>query len=203
MRLTTEQKIKIIESFSSNHTARETAEIMQIQPNTAVNYYEKIRKAIHEVLCVEAQEYLGENIVVRLLDDKNLAAVYSRQQIAVMDILFVVLYTNRHYYTVMVTDKMKELYRMDTRGSYRPSLYVYESSRKEKANVSIHRWKLLHMKVKDHDPNQFWKYVEEIMCRYNSVRRCNLDLFLKECEFKFRYRDEKLRVKFLRDWLSV
>lgn len=203
MRLTNEQKITIIESFSSNLTARETAQNMGIQANTAVSYYEKLRAAIHGVLLAEAEDYLGENIVVRLLDDKALKAVCSRQQVAVMDILFVVLYVERHYYTVMVTEKMKNSFRMDARGCYRPSLYVYESSLKEKSNVSVHRWKLIPMERKKHDPMQFWKTLEEIMGRYNSVKRENLDFFLKECEFKHRYPDKKLRVKFLREWLSI
>jgi hypothetical protein len=115
----------------------------------------------------------------------------------------VALYEDGHYYTIMVTDKMKELYRMDPTGSYRPSFYVYESSLKEKANVSVHRWKMTLMKVKNHDPMDFWKEVETTMGRYNSVKRENLGLFLKECEFKYRYRKMNIRMKILREWLAI
>ena len=73
-----------------------------------------------------------------------------------------------------------------------PRLPVYNNEEDTKTFENYLKWHKIHSKNAYSTPlNIFWKYLEENLKKYKGVDDENFFYYLKECEFKFNYLQNK------------
>ncbi|OSI13648.1 IS1595 family transposase [Neisseria dumasiana] len=203
---------KLLEYFVLEVTARSAADILGIQPNTAILFYRKIRLVISHHLALEADQVFEGTIE---LDESYFGGKRKGKRgrgAAGKVAVFGILKRGGKVYTVVVNNARKEsLFPVITRKII-PDSVVYTDclSSYDVLDVSgFHHHRINHSKKFADRHNHingienFWNQAKRVLRKYNGIDRKSFPLFLKECEFRFNFGTPKQQLKTLRLWCGV
>ncbi|OSI35055.1 insertion element IS1016 transposase [Neisseria zoodegmatis] len=203
---------KLLEYFVLEVTARSAADILGIQPNTAILFYRKIRLVISHHLALEADQVFEGTIE---LDESYFGGKRKGKRgrgAAGKVVVFGILKRGGKVYTVVVNNARKEsLFPVITR-KITPDSVVYTDclSSYDVLDVSgFHHHRINHSKKFADRHNHingienFWNQAKRVLRKYNGIDRKSFPLFLKECEFRFNFGTPKQQLKTLRLWCGV
>ena len=203
---------KLLKFFVLQVTARSAADILDIQPNTAILYYRTIRMVISHHLARVANEIF--DCVVEL--DESYFGRHrkgrSGRGAAGKVVVFGILKRNGRVYTVVVDNAKSETLLPVIKKKIMPDSIVYTDnlSSYDKLDVSgfIHH-RINHSKAFADRQNHingienFWNQAKRVLRKYNGIDRKSFPLFLKECEFRFNFGTPSRQLKILRDWCGI
>ncbi len=165
----------IIEFFCNNINANQCAKILNINYRTVQNRYMLFRKLI--------TNYLEKSYYSMPTNNSSYEEYYyftnnqkkKKKKSLYNAINIIGFYSNKKIFTLLM-----------------PKLPVYNSQEEAKTLENYLKWHKLHSKNAYLTPlNIFWKYLEENLKKYKGVDNKNFFYYLKECEFKFNYLQNK------------
>ena len=194
-------------------TARSAADILGIQPNSAILFYHKIRMVISHHLALVADEVFEGSVEL----DESYFGGWRKDRhgrgAAGKVVVFGILKRNGRVYTVVVVDNAKSDTLMPViKQKIMPDSIVYTDSLSsyDKLDVSgfIH-YRINHSKAFADRQNHingienFGNQAKRVLRKYNGIDRKSFPLFLKECEFRFNFGTLSQQLKILRDWCGI
>ena len=204
---------KLLEFFVLQVTARSAADILDIQPNSAILFYRKIRMVISYHLALATDEVFEGSVE---LDESYFVGRRKGRRgrgAAGKVVVFGILKRNGRVYTVVVVDNAKSDTLMPViKQKIMPDSIVYTDSLSsyDKLDVSgfIH-YRINHSKAFADRQNHingienFGNQAKRFLRKYNGIDRKSFPLFLKECEFRFNFGTPSQQLKILRDWCGI
>jgi transposase len=206
-RLSLEKQEKLLEHFVAGTTARAAAEIVGVQANTSIKFYQRLRQLIAAKLGsyelsgeVEADEsYFGG---VR----KGLRGRGATGKVPV----FGLLKRGGKVYTAIIPDAKASTLIPIIREKVLPDSIVYTDSFRayDVLDVSeFHHRRVNHSKnfvsKKGHHINgieNFWNQAKRHLRRFNGIPKDSFFWFLKECEWRFNGGNHKALLLQLKSW---
>ena len=184
---------KLLQFFVLEVTTRSAADILGIQPNSAILFYRKIRMVISHHLALAADEVFDGSVE---LDESYFGGRRKGRRgrgSAGKVVVFGILKRNGRVYTVVVDNaKSDTLMPVVIKKKIMPDSIVYTDSLSgyDKLDVSsfIHH-RINHSKEFADRQNHingignFWNQAKRVLRKYNGINRKFFSLFLKECEF--------------------
>ena len=193
-------------------TARSAVDILDMQPNSAILFYRKIRTVINYHLALAAAEVFEGSIE---LDESYLGGRRKGRRsrgAAGKVVVFGILKRNGRVYTVVVDNAKSDTLMPVIKQKIMPDSIVYTDSLSsyDKLDVSgfIH-YRINHSKEFADRQNHingienFWNQAKRVLRKYNGIDRKSFPLFLKECEFRFNFGTPSQQLKILRDWCGI
>ena len=187
---------ELLRFFVLEVTARSAADILGIQPNTAILFYRKIRTVISHHLARVANEIF--DCVVEL--DESYFGRHrkgrSGRGAAGKVVVFGILKGNGRAYTVVVDNAKSESLLPIIKKNIMPDSIVYTDnlSSYDKLDASgFSHYRINHSKAFADRQNHingienFWNQAKRVLRKYNGIDRKSFPLFLKECEFRFNF----------------
>ena len=203
---------KLLEYFVLEVTARSAADILGIQPNTAILFYRKIRLIISHHLALEADQVFEGSVE---LDESYFGGKRKGKRgrgAAGKVVVFGILKRGGKVYTVVVDNAKREsLFPVITK-KILPDSVVYTDSLSSYDVLDVsgfHHHRINHSKAFAERQNHingienFWNQAKRVLRKYNGIDRKSFPLFLKECEFRFNFGTPKQQLKILRIWCEV
>ncbi|MDG6274479.1 IS1595 family transposase [Glaesserella parasuis] len=200
---------KLLEFFVLEVTARSAADLLGIQPNSAILFYRKIREVISYHLALEVDEVFDGQIE---LDEsyfgghrKGKRGRGAAGKVAVLGILK----RQGKVFTVVVNDTKTTTLMPVISRKIKPDSWVYTDTYRSYDALDVsefHHERISHSElftVKQNHINgieNFWSQAKRILRKYNGIDRKSFPLFLKECEFRFNFGTPKEQLKTLRKW---
>jgi len=196
---------KLLQFFVLEVTARSAADILGIQPNSAILFYRKIRMVISHYLALAADEVFEGSVDGRRKGRRGRGA-------AGKVVVFGILKRNGRVYTVVVDNAKYDTLMPVIKQKIMPDSIVYTDSLSsyDKLDVSgfIH-YRINHSKEFADRQNHingienFWNQAKRVLRKYNGIDRKFFPLFLKECEFRFNFGTPSQQLKILREWCGI
>jgi len=203
---------RLLEFFVLEVTARTAANFLEIQPNTAILFYRKIRKVIVYHLTLQEREMFDGKIE---LDESYFGGHRKGKRgrgAAGKVAVFGILKRKGKVYTVVVNDTKTQTLMPLISKKVKPDSVVYTDSYRAydvlDASTFIHE-RINHSEEfadgKNHinGIENFWSQAKRILRKYNGIDGKSFPLFLKECEFRFNYGTPKQKLKTLRKWCKI
>ena len=207
-RLSPRKQGKLIEFFVAGATARTAAELVGVQPNTAIRYFMRLRKLIASKTPsyklsgeVEADEsYFGG---VR----KGKRGRGSAGKVAV----FGLLKRGGKVYTVIIPDAKTTTLLPIIEEKVEPDSIVYTDAfgAYNALDVSdFHHMRINHSELFAESRNHingienFWNQAKRHLRRFNGIKKENFHWFLKECEWRFNGGNHQQLLKQLKYWVK-
>ncbi len=165
----------IIEFFCNNINANKCAKILDINYRTVQNRYTLFRKLI--------TNFLEEEHYASIQDNSSYEEYYyftnrekKNKKKSLYDAINILgFYSNRRIFTLLM-----------------PKLPTYDNEEDSKSFEKYLKWHKIHSQNSYTTPLYvFWKYLEENLKKYKGVDKENFFFYLKECEFKFNYLQNK------------
>lgn len=165
----------IISFFCNNISANKCAKILNLNYRTVQNRYILFRKLI--------SIYLEKEYYSSVLDNSSYEEFYyfsqkekkKKKKSLYNAINILGFYSNRKIFTLLM-----------------PQLPNYENQEDSHTFEKYLRWHRINSQDSYKTPlNVFWKYLEENLKKYKGVNEKNFFYYLKECEFKFNYLQNK------------
>ncbi|UOO83399.1 IS1595 family transposase [Neisseria dumasiana] len=210
---------KLLEYFVLEVTARSAADILGIQPNTAILFYRKIRLVISHHLALEADQVFEESIE---FDESYFGGKHKgkRGRGAIGKVaVFGILKRGGKVYTVVVENPKRESLLHVIKKKIMPEAwFIFEGFAKVSDCLSSYdvldvsgftHHRINHSKLFADRQNHingienFWNQAKRVLRKYNGIDRKSFPLFLKECEFRFNFGTPKQQLKTLRLWCSI
>lgn len=205
-RLTARQQSKLIEHFVAGTTARAAAEIIDIQANTAIKFYQRLRQLIASKTPsyklsgeVEADEsYFGG---VR----KGKRGRGAAGKVAV----FGLLKRGGKVYTAIIPDAKTDTLLPIIQEHVQPDSIVYTDTFRSYNALDVsdfHHRRINHSKLFADKQNHingienFWNQAKRHMRKFNGIKSENFYWFLKECEWRFNGGNHKSLLNQLKSW---
>lgn len=172
----------IISFFCNNINANKSADILKINYRTVQNRYTLFRKLI--------ATYLENEHYNSILDRSSYEEFYyfsqkekkNKKKSLYSAINILGFYSNRKIFTLLM-----------------PKLHQYNTKEDNKNFESYLKWHKIYSQDSYTTPlNIFWKYLEENLKKYKGINDKNFFYYLKECEFKFNYLQNK-QIEILKD----
>ena len=188
------------------------ADILSIQPNSAILFYHKIRQVITYHLDLQADKVFdgaieldksyfgGQRKGKRDLDAADKVAVFG------------ILKRQGKVYTVIVEDTKQATLLPVIKQKTMPDSIVYTDYYKsydvlDVSELTHHRINhSTHFVERQNHINgieNFWNQAKRVLRKYNGIDRKSFPLFLKECEFRFNFGTPKEQLKILRIWRGI
>ena len=172
-------------------TARSAADILRIQPNSAILFYRKIRTVISHHLALAADEIFDGAVEL----DESYFGEHRKgrrgRSAAGKVVVFGILKRNGRVHTVFVDNTKSETLLPAIKKKIMPDSIVYTNSLSsyDKPGVSgfIH-YRINHPKEFADRQNHingienFWNQAKRVLRKYNGIDRKSFPPFLKECE---------------------
>ena len=193
-------------------TARSAVDILDMQPNSAILFYRKIRTVINYHLALAAAEVFEGSIE---LDESYLGGRRKGRRsrgAAGKVVVFGILKRNGRVYTVVVDNAKSDTLMPVIKQKIMPDSIVYTDSLDsyDKLDVSgFTHHRINHSKEFADRQNHingienFWNQAKRVLRKYNGIDRKSFPLFLKECEFRFSFGTPSQQLKILRDWCGI
>ena len=211
-RLLRKVQLRLLEFFVLEVTARSAANILEIQPNSAVLFYRKIREVIAYHLEQESHE-IFDGIVE--LDESYFGGIRKGKRgrgAAGKVAVFGILKRGGKVYTKVVGDtKSETLMPLITR-KIAPDSVVYTDCYRSYNALDVspfyperinHSTLFAQGKNRINGIENFWNQVKCVLRKYNEIPKESFPLFLKECEFRFNYGTPKHQLKILKNWTQI
>lgn len=166
-----ETDYKTIEFFCNNISANRCAKLLNINYRTVQNRYSFFRKLIANFL--ENEHYAS------IQDNSSYEEFYyftnrekKKKNKSLYDAINIIgFYSNRKIFTLLM-----------------PKLPKYDSQEDNKDFERYLKWHKIYSANSYTTPlNVFWKYLEENLKKYKGINEENFFYYLKECEFKFNF----------------
>ena len=211
-KLLRKQQLKLLEYFVLEVTARSAADMMEIQANTAILFYRKLREIIAYYLEQEAHEIFDGAVE---LDESYFGGVRKGKRgrgAAGKVAVFGILKRGGKVYTkVVINTKTETLMPLITR-KIAPDSVVYTDCYRSYNALDVsdfYHQRINHSKLfatgKNHinGIENFWNQAKRVLRKYNGIPKESFSLFLKECEFRFNYGSPKQQLLILREWAGI
>ena len=211
-RLKRTTQLKLLEYLVLEVTARSAADLLEIQANSAILFYRKVREVIASHLKDESQE-IFDGLVE--LDESYFGGVRKGKRgrgatgkVAV----FGILKRGGKVFTQVVSDTKSETLMPLIIRKIAPDSVVYTDSFRSYDVLDISSFhhkrinhELLFAEGRNHinGIENFWSQAKRTLRRYNGIDRKSFPLFLKECEFRFNYGTPSEQLKTLRLWCDI
>ena len=211
-KLLRKQQLKLLEYFVLEVTARSAANMMEIQANTAILFYRKLREVIAYHVEQEAHEIFDGAVE---LDESYFGGMRKGKRgrgAAGKVAVFGILKRGGKVYTkVVINTKSETLMPLITRKIAPDSMVYTDCYRSYNAlDVSgFYHERINHSKLfatgKNHinGIENFWNQAKRVLRKYNGIPKESFPLFLKECEFRFNYGSPKQQLLILKEWAGV
>ena len=198
--------MRLIEYFVAETTARASAELLDIQPNTAIRFFMHLRQLIASQLPsyelsgeVEADEsYFGGK-------RKGRRGRGAKGKIAV----FGLLKRRGKVYTAIVPDAKTKTLLPIIKDKVKPDSIVYTDTFRSYNALDVtdfHHRRINHSKIFADEHNHingienFWNQAKRQMRKYNGIKKDNFYWFLKESEWRFNGGNHKNLLTQLKHW---
>ena len=203
---------KLLQFFVLEVTARAAADILGIQPNSAMLFYRKVRQVIAYHLELQADEVFDGSIE---LDESYFGGRRKGKRgrgAAGKVAVFGILKRNGKVYTVVVENTKQDTLLPVIKRKIMPDSVVYTDCYKsydvlDVSEFTHHRINhSTHFAERQNHINgieNFWNQAKRVLRKYNGIDRKSFPLFLKECEFRFNFGTPKEQLKTLRIWCGI
>ena len=199
---------KLLEFFVLQVTARSAANILRIQPNSAILFYRKIRMVISHHLVLAADEVFDGSVE---LDEScfggRCKGRLGRGAAGKVVVFFGILKRNGRVYTVVVDNAKSDTLIRVIKKKIMPDSIVYTDSLSsyDKLDVSgfIH-YPINHSKEFANRQNHingienFWNQAKRHLRKFNGIPKEHFELYLKECEWRFNQGEIKVQISILK-----
>ncbi len=211
-KLSKKRQLRLLEFFTAEVTARTSADLLHIQPNTAALFYHKIRFVIEYYLSLEADDIFDGEIE---LDESYFGGVRKGKRgrgAAGKTAVFGILKRNGKVYTIVVADTKQTTLMPVITSKIKPDSFVYTDSYRSYNALDVSDFKhfrVNHSKEFSRGGNHingienFWNQSKRTLRKYNGINKKNFHLFLKECEFRCNYGSPSDQLKTLRKWSDI
>ena len=167
--------LTIIEFFCNNINANRCAKILNINYRTVQNRYTLFRKLIATFLENEHYSSIQDNSSYEEFYYFTNREKMNKKKSLYDAINIIGFYSNKKIFTLLM-----------------PKLPVYNNEEDTKKFEKYLKWhKIYSQNSYTTSLNVFWKYLEENLKKYKGVNDENFFYYLKECEFKFNYLQNK------------
>ncbi|MCT8565909.1 IS1595 family transposase [Glaesserella parasuis] len=183
---------KLLEFFMLEVTVRSAADLLVIQPNSAILFYRKIREVISYHLALEADEVFDGQIE---LDESYFDGTRKgkRGRGAVgKTAVFGLLKCDGKVYTVVVPNSI-----CDTFTDFYRSYDVLDVSEFNHFRINHST----HFAEKQNHVNgieNFWSQAKRHLRKFNGIPKAHFELYLKECEWRFNHGNLKSQISILK-----
>lgn len=193
-RLSQQKQTKLIEHFIAGITARCAAEIVDVNRNTAIFYYHRLRLLIFDYQKQFEAELFDGKIEV---DESYFGGIRKGKRgrgSAGKIPVFGLLKRGGKVYTKVIPNAKSETLIPIIEDKVIPDSIVYSDSFKSYNVLDISEFKhyrINHSKrfAKAHNHingvENFWNQTKRHMRKFNGIPKENFELFLKECEWRF------------------
>ena len=205
-RLTARQQSKLIEQFVAGTTARAAAELVGVQPNTAIRFFMRLRQFIaskqpsYELSGeIEADEsYFGGK-------RKGKRGRGAAGKVAV----FGLLKRGGKVYTAIIPNARTETLLPIIEEKVEPDSIVYTDTFKAYNALDVsdfHHMRINHSELFADRQNHingienFWNQAKRHLRKFNGIKQENFYWFLKECEWRFNGGNHKDLLTQLKYW---
>ena len=195
------KKRKIIECFSLELTATQTARLLKINRNTINKYYLRIRQSIALHQEQQMKQFHGEiELDESYFGGKHKGNVgrSTKSKIPV----FGILKRNGKVYTQIVPDVSSRTLKAIIKSKIKEGSIIYSDSWKSYDGLVFHGFdhhRINHyfeyVNEKNHHINgieSFWAFAKTKLTKYYGIRPKYFYLYLKECEYRFNNRNKNL-----------
>jgi transposase len=202
---------RLIEHFVAGATARCAAEIVGVNRNTAVYYYQRLREIISQQLELESGEVFKGEIEV---DESYFGGTRKgkRGRGAGGKVpVFGLLKRGGRVYTKIIPDASSRTLMPIIESKVVPDSVVYSDCWKGYNTLDVSEFKhyrINHSKLFADTHNHingienFWNQAKRHLRKFNGIPRQNFGLFLKECEWRFNTPTAKAQLAHLIQWVS-
>jgi transposase len=211
-KLSRKQKLKLLEYFVLEVTARSAADLLEIQPNSAALFYRKLRGIISYHLAQKEHEIFDGTVE---LDESYFGGARKGKRgrgAAGKVAVFGILKRGGKVYTkVVINTKTETLMPLIVR-KIAPDSVVYTDCYRSYNALDVSEFyheRINHSKLfatgKNHinGIENFWSQAKRVLRKYNGIPKESFPLFLKECEFRFNYGSPKQQLKILKEWAEI
>ena len=211
-RLSRKVQLKLLEYFVLEVTARSAADLLNIQANSAILFYRKIREVIVAHLDQESKEIFDGFIE---LDESYFGGVRKGKRgrgAAGKVAVFGILKRGGKVFTQVVCNTKTETLMPLIARKIAPDSVVYTDSYKSYSVLDVSHF--YHERInhserfgigKNHinGIENFWNQAKRVLRKYNGIQKDSFPLFLKECEFRFNYGSPKNQLAILKKWTQI
>ena len=201
---------RLIEHFVAGATARCAAEIVGVNRNTAVYYYQRLREIISQQLETESEEvFKGEIEVDESYFGGRRKGKRGRGSAGKVPV-FGLLKRGGRVYTKIIPDASSSTLMPIIESKVVPDSIVYSDCWKGYNVLDVSEFKhyrLNHSKLFADKHNHingienFWNQAKRHLRKFNGIPRQNFGLFLKECEWRFNTQTAKAQLAQLNQWV--
>ncbi|WP_423888904.1 IS1595 family transposase [Glaesserella parasuis] len=198
---------KLLEFFVLEVTARSVADLLGIQPNSAILFYRKIREVISYHLALEADEVFDGQIE---LDESYFGGTRKgkRGRGAVgKTAVFGLLKRDGKVYTVVVPNTQSATLLPIIREKVKPDSIVYTDFYRSYDVLDVSEFNHFcinhstHFAEKQNHINgieNFWNQAKHHLRKFNGIPKAHFELYLKECEWRFNHGNLKSQISILK-----
>ncbi|MCT8545147.1 IS1595 family transposase [Glaesserella parasuis] len=183
---------KLLEFFMLEVTARSAADLLVIQPNSAILFYRKIREVISYHLALEADEVFDGQIELdESYFDGTRKGKRGRGSVG-KTAVFGLLKRDGKVYTVVVPNSI-----CDTFTDFYRSYDVLDVSEFNHFRINHST----HFAEKQNHINgieNFWNQAKRHLRKFNGIPKAHFELYLKECEWRFNHSNLKSQISILK-----
>jgi transposase len=206
-RLSVYRQQRLLEHFVAGTTARAAAELVSVQPNTAIRFYQRLRQLIASKLV--SYELSGE-----VEADESYFGGYRKGKhgrgAAGKVPVFGLLKRGGKVYTAIIPNAQAATLIPIIRERVLPDSIVYTDSFQVYDILDVSEFhhrrvnhRLTFMNKQGHHINgieNFWNQAKRHLRRFNGIPKANFYWFLKECEWRFNGGSHKALLNQLKIW---
>lgn len=193
-RLSQQKQDRLIEHFIAGTTARVAAEIVNVNRNTAIYYFHRLRLLVYEHQKSFETELFDGKIEV---DESYFGGARKGKRgrgASGKTPVFGLLKRGGRVYTKVILNAKSETLIPIIENKVVPDSIVYTDTFRSYNVLDVSEFKhyrINHSKLFAHAHNHingienFWNQAKRHMRKFNGVPKANFELFLKECEWRF------------------
>jgi len=201
----------LIVQFVAGTPARTAAELLGVNRNTAILYFQKLRERIAEQLAAEAPFSAAEIEVDESYFGGHRKGKRGRGAAGKVPVFGLLERAGKVYATMIPDTKSRTLVGI-IRDRIRPDSIVYTDCygsydvldvsefRHERIN---HREAFVAHRNHINGIENFWSQAKRRLRCYNGIPKAHFYLYLKECEWRFNYRPTRNLLRTLIDWIEI
>ena len=182
---------KLLEFFVLQVTARSAADILGIQPNSAILFYRKIRMVISHHLALAADEVFEGSVE---LDESYFGGRRKGRRgrgAAGKEVVFGILKRNGRVYIVVVDNAKSETLLPVIKKKIMPDSIVYTDSLSSYDKLDVSGF--IHYPI-----NHSKEFAKRHLRKFNGIPKEHFELYLKECEWRFNQGEIKVQISILK-----
>ncbi|KMK51330.1 transposase [[Actinobacillus] muris] len=203
---------KLLGFFALEVTSRSAANILGIQPNSAILFYHKIRQAISYHLSLKADDIFEGKIEL----DESYFGGYRKgkrgRRAARKVVVYGILKRQRKVFTIVVENTKSETVLPVIKRKIKTDSWAYTDNYRSYDALDVsefHHERINHSEIFAERENHingienFWSQTKRSPRKYNGINQKNFPLLLKEYEFRFNVGIPKIQLRTLRKWREI